>query len=150
MDAITYDEYGVCVIDEKKCIQCGACIHSCPFGAIGSKTFMVDVIRLINAGKKVVAMLAPATESKFGPDITFASWKTALKKIGFADMIEVGLGGDMTAAAEAEEWAEAYKEGKKMTTSCCPAFVNMIKQHFPQLLDNMSTTVSRCVRSPVC
>ena len=32
-------------------------------------------------------------------------------------MVEVGLGGDMTAAAEAEEWAEAYKEGKKMTTS---------------------------------
>ena len=53
VDAITYDEYGICVIDEKKCIQCGACIHSCPFGAIGSKTFMVDVIRLIKAGKKV-------------------------------------------------------------------------------------------------
>ena len=142
VDAITYDEYGVCVIDEKKCIQCGACIHSCPFGAIGSKTFMVDVIRLINAGKKVVAMLAPATEGQFGPDITFASWKTALKKIGFADMIEVGLGGDMTAAAEAEEWAEAYKEGKKMTTSCCPAFFTMIKKHFPKLIPNISSTVS--------
>ncbi len=145
VDAITYDEYGICVIDEKKCIQCGACIHSCPFGAIGTKTFMVDVIRLINAGKRVVAMVAPATEGQFGPDITMASWKTALKKIGFSDMIEVGLGGDLTAAAEAAEWAEAYKEGKKMTTSCCPAFVNMIKQHFPMLLDNMSTTVS-----PMC
>ena len=32
-----------------------------------------------------------------------------------------------------------------MTTSCCPAFVNMIKQHFPMLLENMSTTVS-----PMC
>ena len=126
VDAITYDEYGICVIDEKKCIQCGACVHSCPFGAIGTKTFMVDIIRLINAGKRVVAMVAPATEGQFGPDITMASWRTALKKIGFADMIEVGLGGDMTAAAEAAEWAEAYKEGKKMTTSCCPAFVNMI------------------------
>ena len=145
VDAITYDEYGICVIDEEKCIQCGACIHSCPFGAIGSKTFMVDVINLIKAGKKVVAMVAPATEGQFGPDITMASWKTALKKIGFADMVEVALGGDMTAASEAAEWAEAYKEGKKMTTSCCPAFVNMIKQHFPTLLDNMSTTVS-----PMC
>ncbi|MEH2931517.1 4Fe-4S dicluster domain-containing protein [Candidatus Ventrimonas sp. KK005] len=145
VDAITYDEYGICVIDEKKCIQCGACIHSCPFGAIGTKTFMVDVIQLIKAGKRVVAMVAPATEGQFGPDITMASWKTALKKIGFADMVEVGLGGDLTAAAEAAEWAEAYKEGKKMTTSCCPAFVNMIKQHFPTLLDNMSTTVS-----PMC
>ncbi len=74
-----------------------------------------------------------------------ASWKTALMKVGFDDMIEVGLGGDMTAAAEAAEWAEAYKEGKKMTTSCCPAFVNMIKQHFPTLLENVSTTVS-----PMC
>ena len=99
VDAITYDEYGICVIDEKKCIQCGACIHSCPFGAIGTKPFMVDVIRLINAGKRVVAMVAPATEGQFGPDITMASWRTALKKIGFADMIEVGLGGDLPAAA---------------------------------------------------
>ena len=145
VDAITYDEYGICMIDEKKCIQCGMCIHSCPFGAIGSKTFIVDVINLIRAGKKVVAMIAPAVEGQFGADITMASWRTALKKVGFADMVEVALGGDMTAAAEAEEWAEAYKEGKKMTTSCCPAFVNMIKQHFPMLLDNMSTTVS-----PMC
>ncbi|MFR5601752.1 MAG: 4Fe-4S dicluster domain-containing protein [Lachnospiraceae bacterium] len=145
VDAITYDEYGICQIDETKCIQCGNCVHSCPFGAIGSKTFMVDVINLIKAGKKVVAMIAPATEGQFGPDITMGSWKEALKKVGFADMVEVGLGGDMTAAYEAEEWAEAYKEGKKMTTSCCPAFVNMIKQHFPMLLDNMSTTVS-----PMC
>ena len=145
VDAITMDEHGLVVIDESKCIQCGACIHSCPFGAIGSKTFMVDVINLIRAGKKVVAMVAPAAEGQFGPDISMASWKTALKKVGFADMIEVALGGDMTAAAEAEEWAQAYKEGKKMTTSCCPAFVNMIKQHYPMLLDQMSTTVS-----PMC
>lgn len=145
VDAITMDENGIVVIDENKCIQCGACIHSCPFGALGSKTFMVDIINLIRAGKKVIAMVAPATEGQFGPDITMSSWRTALKKAGFADMVEVGLGGDMTAAAEADEWAEAYKEGKKMTTSCCPAFVNMIKQHFPQLLGNMSTTVS-----PMC
>lgn len=145
VDAITMDDNGIVVIDEGKCIQCGVCIHGCPFGAIGAKTFMVDVINMIRAGKRVVAMVAPATEGQFGPDITMASWRTALKKIGFEDMIEVGLGGDLTAAAEAAEWAEAYKEGKKLTTSCCPAFVNMIRQHFPMLLDNMSTTVS-----PMC
>lgn len=64
-------------------------------------------------GKKVFGMLAPATEGQFGADITMASWKTALKKIGFEDMIEVGLGGDMTAYYEAEEWAEAYESGQK-------------------------------------
>ena len=145
VDAITYDDYGICIIDENKCIQCGACIHSCPFGAIGSKTFLVDVINLIRAGKRVVAMIAPSIEGQFGKDITVSSWRTALKKIGFADLIDVGLGGDMTAAYEAEEWAEAYKEGKKMTTSCCPAFVNYIRKHFPEVAGNISTTVS-----PMC
>jgi hypothetical protein len=36
-----------------------------------------------------------------------------LKKTGFADMIELGLGGDLTAAAEADEWAESYKERER-------------------------------------
>lgn len=145
VDAIAIAESGIAEIDEEKCIQCGHCIHSCPFGAIGSKTYIVDIINEMRAGKKVYAMVAPATEGQFGKDITMASIRTGLKKIGFTDMIEVGLGGDMTAASEAEEWLEAYKDGKKMTTSCCPAFVNMIKKHFPELWDNVSTTVS-----PMC
>lgn len=144
-DAITMDENDICVIDEKKCIRCGQCIHSCPFGAIGSKTDLVPVIEAIKSGKRVIALLAPATEGQFGKDITMASWKTALKKVGFSGMFELGLGGDMTAHYEAKEWAEAYKEGKKMTTSCCPAFVNLIQRHFPEALENMSTTVS-----PMC
>lgn len=145
VDAITYDEYNVSVIDKDKCIRCGQCIHNCPFGAIGSKTFIVDVIDKLKSGANVYAMIAPATEGQFGEGITMRSWKNALKKVGFTDVIEVGLGGDMTAASEAEEWAEAYQEGKKMTTSCCPAFVNMVRQHYPQLADNVSTTVS-----PMC
>ncbi len=144
--AIHYDEYGVCVIDEKKCISCGHCIHSCPFGAIGSKTYLVDIINHIKAGHEVYAMCAPATEGQFGEDITMESIRVAMKELGFADMIEVGLGGDMTAAYEAAEWSEAYKEGRKMTTSCCPAFINMLRKHFPQQFEeNMSTTVSPMV-----
>ncbi len=144
--AIGYDDYGLCVIDEKKCIQCGHCIHACPFGAISSKSYLVDIIRHIKAGEKVIAMCAPASEGQFGPEITMASLKNALKELGFYDMVEVGLGGDMTAAYEAMEWAEAIKEGKKMTTSCCPAFINMEKKHFPDIYkNNMSTAVS-----PMC
>lgn len=145
VDAITMDENGICKIDNKKCIECGRCIHSCPFGAIMSRTFIVDIINDIRAGKEVYAMVAPAAEGQFGQDITMQSWRTALKKIGFTDMIEVALGADMTAYAEAKEWAEAYEEGKKMTTSCCPAFYNLIRNFFPQNLENVSSTVS-----PMC
>lgn len=145
VDAITMDENGICVIDDDKCIRCGKCIHRCPFGAIGSKSSIVDVIKAILSGKRVVAMFAPAMEGQFGQDITMSSIRTACKKLGFDDMVEVGLGGDMTAASEADEWVEAYNEGKKKTTSCCPAFVNMIKKHYPEISDYISTTVS-----PMC
>ncbi len=146
VDAISWDkESGIVRIDEKKCIQCGACIESCPFGAIGSRTFMVDVIRLILSGKRVVALPAPAGEGQFGQGITMGSLAKGLKELGMSDVVEVALGADLNAAYEAEEWAEAYQNGQKKVTSCCPAFVNMVKKHFPALLPNVSTTVS-----PMC
>ncbi len=145
VSAITYNEQGISVIDDEKCIRCGQCIHKCPFGAIGSKTAIVAVINAIKSDKPVYAILAPATEGQFGEDITMQSWKTALKAVGFTDMIEAGLGGDMTTCSEGEEWLEAYKEGEKKTTSCCPGFVNMIRRHYPELADHISTTVS-----PMC
>ena len=145
VDAIYYDENGISVIDDSKCIRCGKCVHSCPFGAIGYKSSIVNVIKAIKSGKKVYAMLAPATEGQFGVDITMESWKKAMKEVGFTDFIEVGLGGDLTAKYEAEEWVEAYKDGRKKVTSCCPGFVNLVRKHYPELSDMISTTVS-----PMC
>lgn len=46
-------------------------------------------------------MVAPAAEGEFGQDITMESWRVALKKVGFTDMVEVAAGADMTAAYEA-------------------------------------------------
>jgi [FeFe] hydrogenase (group B1/B3) len=143
--AITMDENGLCVIDQDKCINCGKCVNACPFGAIVSRSFIVDVINEINAGKEVYAMIAPAWEGQYGPDVTIASWKEAAKGLGFKDLYDVALGGDLTAASEAEEWEEAFKEQRSMTTSCCPAFVNMIRKHYPKLAENISSTVS-----PMC
>lgn len=145
VNAITNDENGISVIDEKKCIRCGLCIHKCPFGAIGSKSFIVDVIEALKSDKPVYAILAPATEGQFGTEITMHSWRNAMRLLGFKDLVEAGLGGDMTTMAEAEEWYEAYQKGEKKTTSCCPGFVNMIRKHYPELEDKISTAVS-----PMC
>ena len=142
VDAISLDDDMIVVIDEEKCISCGQCVVNCPFGAIADKSFMVDVIKLINQGKKVYAMVAPAIEGQFGADVSVGMIRQAIKALGFEDMYEVSLGADFVSKNEAEELAEKLEEGKKMTTSCCPAFVNMIKKHFPQVLGNMSTTVS--------
>ena len=142
VDAISMDENNLVTINEEKCISCGSCIKDCPFGAISDRSFMVDVIRLIQADAEVYAMVAPAIEGQFGPQASIGILSEAIKELGFAGTFEVSIGADLVAASEAEEWAEAYKEGKKMTTSCCPAFVNMVKKHFPTLVDQISTTVS--------
>ena len=142
VDAISYDEDMIVEIDDKKCISCGQCIVSCPFGAISDRTFLVDVIRLMRNGVKVYAMVAPAIEGQFGNDVSVGMIREAIKALGFEDMFEVSLGADFVSKSEALELEEKVKAGEKMTTSCCPAFVNIIKKHFPQIADKMSTTVS--------
>lgn len=142
VNAITMDENHIVVIDDKKCIRCGQCIEACPFGAIWYRSSMTDVINHIRDGKKVYALVAPAGEGQFGKNITMSSLGKGIEQLGFTKMLEVAMGADLVADSEADEWAEAYGEGKKMTTSCCPAFVNLIKKHYPQLMENISTTVS--------
>lgn len=146
VDAISYDEYGICRIKNDVCVRCGHCIHSCPFGAIASKTDLMGVIKALKSEKKVIAMCAPATEGQFGENISINAIRSALKKVGFYDLVDVSLGGDLTAFFESKEWIEAKKENKKLTTSCCPAFVNMMKTQFEDIYkNNMSHTVS-----PMC
>lgn len=145
VDAMTYDDDGLCVIDEEKCIRCGQCIIHCPFAAIRTKYQIVDVVEALKSDQEVYLMAAPSVEGQYGPDITMASWRKAAKEVGFTDFVEVGLGADLTTSAEAVEWKEAYEKGELRTTSCCPAFVNMIQRHFPELKDKISTAVS-----PMC
>ncbi len=142
VNAISTDENGIVTIDDEKCIHCGACIKNCPFGALSDISFIVPVIKAIKKDIPVYAMVAPAGEGQFGKNVTMGDLREALKELGFTDMYEVALGADLTAESEAEEWYEALRNGEKKTTSCCPAFVSMIRRHFPQLADSISTTVS--------
>ncbi|HPF29233.1 MAG TPA: 4Fe-4S dicluster domain-containing protein [Lachnospiraceae bacterium] len=142
VDAIGMDENMHVRIDDEKCIRCGACIKDCPFGAISDSSRMVEVIEYLLSEQSVYAMVAPAGEGTFGEDISMESLRNGLKEIGFKGMFEVALGADYVAHEESLEWDEVHKEGRKMTTSCCPAFVHMINRHFPELKDCVSTTIS--------
>lgn len=144
VDAVQIDENDLAMIDEAKCINCGQCVVACPFGAIGDASMMTNVINSIRTSDNVYAMIAPAIEGQFG-DVTVPQLKEAIKALGFKDCLEVALGADVVAWREAEEVVANIKDGKKTTTSCCPAFVNLIEKHFPQLKENISTTVSPMV-----
>ena len=145
VDAIAIDENDLAMIDESKCINCGQCVIGCPFGAISDISMMTNVINAIREKKApVYAMIAPAIEGQYG-DVSIPALKEAIKALGFKDCIEVALGADIVALREAEEVVGNINNGKKTTTSCCPAFVNLVRKHFPTLVDNVSTTVSPMV-----
>ena len=139
--AISKDEYGVEHIDPEKCIYCGKCLNACPFGAIFDKCEVFDVLKDIQKEKKVIAMVAPAVLAQFGKPIEHVYG--ALKALGFSDIVEVAYGAEETIRREAEELKEKIEEGQPfMTTSCCPAYVNLAKKHIPEIVKYVSSTGS--------
>lgn len=143
--AISMDDNDIATIDPAKCINCGACVVGCPFGAISDVSMLTSVIDALRDEKKqVVAMIAPAIEGQFGK-AGLTRIKQAIRRVGFDDVAEVALGADMVAVAEAAELLENKEAGRPMTSSCCPAFVNMVHKHFPALEPYVSSTVSPMV-----
>lgn len=138
------DEYKA-VIDNDKCISCGACVYKCPFGAITDRSLVLDIIDMLkgsenNTKYKVYAVIAPAivSQCRFG---RITQVVTAIKQLGFHQVVEAALGADITLHNEIHELAEKG-EGGIMTTSCCPAFVKFVENNFPEFVDAISTSVS--------
>ena len=142
--AISMGEDRKASIDPDKCISCGECVVQCPFGAIMDKSFIVDVVQMLKGSEKwgyrVYAALAPSFVGQF--EGTVGQLATALKMLGFHDVVEVALGADMTAMVEAEEFME---KGGPMTSSCCPAFVEFVEKHMPEYAHLVSDTPSPMV-----
>lgn len=144
--AITKDAEGCEHIDFEKCVFCGACMRECPFGAMQAKSQLVDVVKHIMNGKKVVAMYAPAIGAQFKAQP--GQLEGALLAAGFSCVWEVAIGADITADKEAAEFEERMEEAEKdgkpqmMTTSCCPAWVRLAQIHVPDIVPAISSTGS--------
>jgi len=137
--AIAKDENGHAKIDFDSCINCGRCIQACPFAAVHEKSQIIDILKNIKAGKKIVAMIAPSIVGQFPG--TIYQLKTAIKKAGFTDVVEVAQGADITTKNEAAEFQERMAEGEKfMTTSCCAGYNQLIKKHLNSIKPFVSTT----------
>ena len=137
--AIKKDETGFASIDFEKCISCGRCTSACPFGAVHERSQIIDILKAMKQGKKVIAMIAPAIAGQFPGNIY--QLKTAIIKAGFTDCYEVAQGADITANLETKEFLERMEEGHNfMTTSCCAGYNQLIKKHLPEIKPFVSTT----------
>lgn len=132
-------------IKQEKCISCGQCVYQCPFGAIQDKSYITEVIKLLNESENntkyhTYAIVAPAIASQYDAHskITTEKVVTAIDKLGFLATLEAAWGADMVAYMEAHE----LMEQGFLTSSCCPAFVNYIHEYFPTLVPHISSNLS--------
>lgn len=137
--AIAKDEEGHARIDFDKCISCGKCASACPFGAVHEKSQVIDVLKNIKAGKKVIAMIAPAMVGQL--PCTATQLKEAIMELGFTDVYEVAQGADITSKNESKEFIERMEKGEKfMTTSCCAGYNELVDKHLPEMKPFRSDT----------
>ncbi|MGD6729979.1 MAG: monomeric [FeFe] hydrogenase [Pleomorphochaeta sp.] len=141
VDAIKKNEKGFVEIDYKKCISCGKCSRSCPFGAIVERSSIFPVLQILQSKERTTAIIAPAIDGQFPG--TLGQIKTAIKMVGFDDVVEVSEGAELTSINEAKELEHRIKRGDKlMSTSCCPSYVEIIEKHLPKLNAIKSDTLS--------
>lgn len=148
VNAIKSDKLNRAEIEDEKCVACGRCITACPFGAISDKTEIYQLVKALKSDKKVYAIVAPSFAGQFGPIVSPAQVKESIKMLGFEDVIEVGLGADLTTLNEAHEYLEAVPDKLKfMGTSCCFSRKLMVRKNFPEIDENISESSTPMIYS---
>jgi iron only hydrogenase large subunit-like protein len=122
-------------------------MSACPFGAIADKSQIFQLIQAIKKGDRIIAAVAPAIAGQYGPKVNLAKVKTALLKLGFADMYEVAEGADMGCIAEAHHYVKDVTTGNLpfLLTSCCPAWAVLAKTQFPDFVAEVSQELTPMV-----
>jgi len=75
--------------------------------------------------------------------------RTALKLLGFKDMIEVALFADILTIKEAFEFNNLVKTEDNffLTSCCCPVWLNLTKKNYPKIFEHMSPSISPMIAS---
>ena len=137
---------GQSYIDQEKCVSCGMCMVSCPFGAISDKSQIYQLARSLKEGNEIIAEIAPAFVGQFG-SMEPKDVHAALETLGFSEVYEVALGADIGAVSEARHYAEKVATGELpfLLTSCCPSWSMLAKKYFPTMIDNISQELTPMV-----
>ena len=137
------------IINKNKCNDCGMCVRACPSGSILDKVEFLPLVNALNEDAPIIAAVAPSIIGQFGENVSMDMLRTAFKKIGFSDMIEVAFFADMLTIKDAVEFDHlVMTETDLMITSCCcPLWVAMIKRVYKNLIPHVSLSISPMIAS---
>ena len=138
LKAIAFGDDQARVVAED-CILCGRCVQECPQGAQQAASDLPAVRRMVAAGLKVYASVAPSYQAAF-PGVSFAQLSAGLKRLGFTAAEETAIG----ATQVSREYARLLAEGKmeNIITTCCPALVLLVEKYYPALVPQLAPVVS--------
>lgn len=131
-------KHGKAKIIKERCIDCGECIKVCQSHA---KIAAADDFDALKNFKYNVAMPAPSFYSQFRSEMSIDTILTAFLKIGFDDVFEVARGAEYVSFATRKLLAEKNLK-KPIISSACPAILRLIRERFPNLLENVLPLIS--------
>ena len=129
---------GKAKIIKERCIDCGECIKICQSHA---KIAAADDFDALKKFKHNIAMPAPSFYSQFRSETDINAILTAFIKIGFDDVFEVARGAEYVSCATRKLLAEKNLK-KPVISSACPAVLRLIRERFPNLLENVLPIIS--------
>lgn len=145
-------------ISGSNCTYCGQCVAICPTGALSEHPHIDEVLdALADPTKTVVVQTAPAVRIALGKDFgckpgenVTGRMVTGLRQLGFDRVFDTDFAADLTIMEEGTELLRRIKAASSgdenaklpLMTSCCPAWVNFMEQHYDHLLPHLSTARS--------
>lgn len=134
------------------CIHCGQCVIGCPTGALIDHVNFSELENAVNdPDKLVVVQYSPAVTVSLGEEFGLKPGKdlsgamnAAFRKIGFDRVHETAFGADvvfMEYATEILSRTEA-NENIPVFSSCCPSWVKLVEQSYPELIPHLSASKS--------
>lgn len=131
-------ENGQARVISERCIACGHCVKVCSQNAKQVDSEAEIVLNQFLGKYKAIAIVAPSFAASF-PD-NYLKFPTALRKLGFNEIVETAFGADLISA----KYTKLYQSEDSTTiiTSSCPAIVNYIEMYHKELVPNLARVVS--------
>jgi len=135
---------GLAEVIMERCIDCGTCVQICRAKAKYVESDLESVWELLADHQPVIALLSAPFPAAF-PEVRPGQLVTALKKLGFSEVMEDSFGAELI-SREYAHLLDKYKD-KTFLSSTCPVIVAYIEKYHPKLVGNLVPFVSPMIAS---
>lgn len=120
-------------IIKERCIDCGECIRICEHNA---KIPLYDSVTMMDDFEYKIALPAPSFFGQFNNLTDCNIVLTALLRMGFDDVFEVGAAAEVVSMMT-REYIDAHRDEWPLISTACPSILRLIRVRFPALIEHL-------------